>query len=170
MHQQLPPHATTWNTPNQPSICFHHHHSAVEQATTNFLKTHRSEEKLIRQLHLDIDHFPPATPGCKMWSFIRCPCWSLLWVGSKNEWIAPAWLIFWHPDNVSLETQLPLLGSTDVCTSSYAFTVFCPLAPPGGTHILRQMGIRRSNGSLFYKKSLNIGPVFVFVCFFFFNP
>ena len=29
-----------------------------------------------------------------------------------------------------------------------------------GTQLLRQTGMCRSNGSLFYKKSLNIGPVF----------
>ena len=31
---------------------------------------------------------------------------------------------------------------------------------PGGTHIFGRMGMCRSNGSLFYKKSLNMGPVF----------
>ena len=30
----------------------------------------------------------------------------------------------------------------------------------GGTHIFGQTGMCRSNGSLFYKKSLNMGPVF----------
>ena len=33
-------------------------------------------------------------------------------------------------------------------------------APGGGTHIFGQTGMCRSNGSLFYKKSLNMGPVF----------
>ena len=32
--------------------------------------------------------------------------------------------------------------------------------PPGGTHIFGRTGMCRSNGSLFYKKSLNMGPVF----------
>ena len=32
--------------------------------------------------------------------------------------------------------------------------------PGKGSHILRQTGMCRSNGSLFYKKSLNMGPVF----------
>ena len=31
-----------------------------------------------------------------------------------------------------------------------------------GTHILRQTGMCRSHGSLFYKKSLNMGPVFFY--------
>ena len=31
---------------------------------------------------------------------------------------------------------------------------------PGGTHIFGRTGMCRSNGSLFYKKSLNMGPVF----------
>ena len=31
---------------------------------------------------------------------------------------------------------------------------------PGGNHILGRTGMCRSNGSLFYKKSLNMGPVF----------
>ena len=31
---------------------------------------------------------------------------------------------------------------------------------PGGTHIFGRTGMYRSNGSLFYKKSLNMGPVF----------
>ena len=31
---------------------------------------------------------------------------------------------------------------------------------PGGTHIFGQTEMCRSNGSLFYKKSLNMGPVF----------
>ena len=35
-----------------------------------------------------------------------------------------------------------------------------PPLPPGGTHIFGQTGMCRSNGSLFYKKSLNMGPVF----------
>ena len=30
----------------------------------------------------------------------------------------------------------------------------------GGTHILRQTGMCGCNGSLFYKKSLNMGPIF----------
>ena len=30
----------------------------------------------------------------------------------------------------------------------------------GGTHIFGRTGMCRSNGSLFYKKSLNMGPVF----------
>ena len=30
----------------------------------------------------------------------------------------------------------------------------------GGTHIFGRMGMCRSNGSLFYKKSLNMGPIF----------
>ena len=30
----------------------------------------------------------------------------------------------------------------------------------GGTHIIGRTGMCRSNGSLFYKKSLNMGPVF----------
>ena len=32
--------------------------------------------------------------------------------------------------------------------------------PRGGTHIFGRTGMCRSNGSLFYKKSLNTGPVF----------
>ena len=32
--------------------------------------------------------------------------------------------------------------------------------PPGVTHIFGRTGMCRSNGSLFYKKSLNMGPVF----------
>ena len=32
--------------------------------------------------------------------------------------------------------------------------------PQGGTHIFGRTGMCRSNGSLFYKKSLNMGPVF----------
>ena len=31
---------------------------------------------------------------------------------------------------------------------------------PGGTHIFGRTGMCRSNGSLFYKKSLNMGSVF----------
>ena len=33
-------------------------------------------------------------------------------------------------------------------------------SPGGGTHILRQTGMCRSNESLFYKKSSNMGHVF----------
>ena len=33
----------------------------------------------------------------------------------------------------------------------------------GGTHILRQTEMYHSDGSLFYKKSLNMGPVFQLV-------
>ena len=33
-------------------------------------------------------------------------------------------------------------------------------AHPGGTHIFGRTGMCRPNGSLFYKKSLNMGPVF----------
>ena len=32
--------------------------------------------------------------------------------------------------------------------------------PRGGTHIFGRTGMCRSNGSLFYKKSLNMGPIF----------
>ena len=31
---------------------------------------------------------------------------------------------------------------------------------PGGTHTFSRMGMCRPNGSLFYKKSLNMGPIF----------
>ena len=34
------------------------------------------------------------------------------------------------------------------------------VVPGGGTHIFGRTGMCRSNGSLFYKKSLNMGPVF----------
>ena len=34
------------------------------------------------------------------------------------------------------------------------------VSPPGGTHIFGQTGMCRSNGLLFYKKSLNMGPIF----------
>ena len=34
------------------------------------------------------------------------------------------------------------------------------LQGPGGTHIFGRTGMCRSNGSLFHKKSLNMGPVF----------
>ena len=35
-----------------------------------------------------------------------------------------------------------------------------PVIPQGGTQIFGRTGMCRSNGSLFYKKSLNMGPVF----------
>ena len=44
-----------------------------------------------------------------------------------------------------------------------SFIVFmqnCNPYCPGGTHIFGRTGMYRSNGSLFYKKSLNKGPVF----------
>ena len=44
-------------------------------------------------------------------------------------------------------------GAGEGGNSSFVFV-------PGGTHILRQMGMCRSNGSFFYKKSLNMGPIF----------
>ena len=37
---------------------------------------------------------------------------------------------------------------------------FMCIFPGGGTHIFGRTGMYRSNGSLFYKKSLNMGPVF----------
>ena len=35
------------------------------------------------------------------------------------------------------------------------------ISTPGGTHIFGRTGMCRFNGSVFYKKSLNMGPVFL---------
>ena len=46
--------------------------------------------------------------------------------------------------------------------SDTQFPLLIPWATlsPGGTHIFGRTGMCRSNGSLFYKKSLYMGPVF----------
>ena len=49
------------------------------------------------------------------------------------------------------------LCSTTKCITNYFLTGY---KIPGGTHIFGRTGMCRSNGSLFYKKSLNMGPVF----------
>ena len=56
-------------------------------------------------------------------------------------------------------TILSLLSSPS-CSDYWTLNTHRTHTPGGGTHIFDRTGMCRSNGSLFYKKSLNMGPVF----------
>ena len=60
--------------------------------------------------------------------------------------------------NIFIKTALH--RSFVFCRGGDSCLVWMGVCGPGGTHIFRRTGMCRSNGSLFYKKSLNMGPVF----------
>ena len=47
-----------------------------------------------------------------------------------------------------------------ILCDQHALVINARAGPGGGTHIFGRMGMCRSNGLLFYKKSLNMGPIF----------
>ena len=64
------------------------------------------------------------------------------------------------------QRNLENTAATNMCLINHVFDKPCvqPMAssvmPGEGTQIFGRTGMCRSNGSLFYKKSLNMGPVF----------
>ena len=62
---------------------------------------------------------------------------------------------------MDLEVGIPLGCTISPILFVLAMEVITKAAEsPGGTHIFDRMGMCRPNGALFYKKSLNMGPVF----------
>ena len=134
------------------------------------------------QTWLCCDHrrTPPGNHSCEI-------PWTLVYV-SKNTPIqqdkgyGPAWSLeqsVQHQERWVKETNKHLKnisnGNAYVSTLPKWWSVTCIETIPinfkwsryklctwgGGTHLLRQTRMCRSNGSLFYQKSLNMGPVFL---------
>ena len=109
---------------------------------------------------------------------LSCACWFImnlrwryqrmeerphchLWMNSISRWCT--WV------HTHMETDFLLGSSVSVhCHNSFTHSdakytniwIKLEWKPGRGTHIFGRTGMCRSNGSLFYKKSLNMGPVF----------
>ena len=101
--------------------------------------------------HIPVPIFPLSTPPAP--GFISGSAWYM-----SPEWGTQIWV--GQGCNARASKPLPIFKG-DFGRKGYPFLrIFLEKYLGGGTHIFGRMGMCRSNGSLFYKKSLNIGPVF----------
>ena len=92
----------------------------------------------------------------------------VLWIFRK-WWLLPTTADHrsYNPVDSTLKLGAPMSvlwifrkGATQAAVAPSHFSLTLIPKSQGGTHIFGQTGMCRSNGSLFYKKSLNMDPVF----------
>ena len=81
---------------------------------------------------------------------------------AQHDIWAPGGTQIWLGQGCAARASKPLpIFKGDFGRKGYPFLrIFLEKYPGGGTHIFGRMGMCCSNGSFFYKKSLNMGPIF----------